>query len=67
MSHNLTQPDEIERIWRTMPGQDIDMRIPNGAQFGGTIKNAERDEFVMAAEFAGGVAHQKSRHGLPGQ
>lgn len=62
MSHNLTQPDEIERIWRSMPGQDMDMQIQNGAQFGGTVKHAECDEFAMAAEFACGVAHQKPAH-----
>jgi len=36
------------------------MQISNGAQFGGTIKKAERDEFAMAADFSCGVAHQKS-------
>ncbi|MDD2914402.1 MAG: hypothetical protein PHP70_03715 [Gallionella sp.] len=59
MSHNLTQPDEIERVWRSMPGQDMDIKTPDGSQFGRTVKNTERDEFVVAAEFSCGVAHQK--------
>ncbi len=50
MSHNLTQPEEIDLVWMAMAGDDmeVDIPIPDWAQLSGTIRNAERHESAMA-------------------
>lgn len=50
MSHNFTQPEEIDLIWLAMAGHDMeaDTPIPDGAQLSGTIRDAERYEFAIA-------------------
>jgi hypothetical protein len=50
MSHNLTQPEEIDYILMATAGHDmeVDTPIPDGAQLSGTIRDAERYELAMA-------------------
>lgn len=50
MSHNLTQPEEIDLIWMAMAGHDmeVDAPIPDWAQLSGTIRDAKRYELAMA-------------------
>ena len=56
MSHHLTQPEEIDLIWIAMANHDMeeDMPIPDWAQLGETIWNAERPESVRQA-FSGHI------------
>ena len=59
MSHNLTQPEEIDRILMTMADHDTEAGapIPDGAQSRGTIvRDAERDEFATVAGLSYGSA-----------
>ena len=46
MSHNLTQPEEIDLVWMAMVNHDTeeDMPIPEWAQLSGAIRNAGRTE-----------------------
>lgn len=46
MSHNLTQPEETDLVWRAIANHDLeeDMPIPDWALLSGTIQNAERHE-----------------------
>lgn len=50
MSHNLTQPEEIDLVWLAMAVHDMetDAPIPDWAQSSETIRDAERYEFAMA-------------------
>ena len=62
MSHNLTQPEGIDRILMTMAvyEMDEDMTIPDGTQLSKGIRNAQLDEFATASGFSYGAAHKKS-------
>ncbi len=46
MSHNLTQPEEIDLIWTAMANHDVEVEMPvqEWALLSGTIRNAERHE-----------------------
>lgn len=56
MSHNLTQPEEIDLIWMAMANHDteMDVPIPEWVQLSGTIRDAERYELVRR-EFSGHI------------
>lgn len=45
MSHNLTQPEEIDLVW-ALANHDVeeDLPIPEWAQSSRTMRNAERPE-----------------------
>jgi hypothetical protein len=49
MSHNLTQPEEVDHILMTMVGHDMeaDTPVPGGVQISETILDAECDGFDM--------------------
>lgn len=57
MSHNLTQPEEIDRILMTMAVYDSeeDMPAPDGAQLRRTIRGAQLGEFATASDFSCGI------------
>lgn len=58
MSHNLTQPEEIDRILMTMAVYDMeaDMPIPDEAQSSKTVLDARLDEFAGVSGFPYGNA-----------
>lgn len=51
MSHNLTQPEEIDRILMTMAvyEMDEDMTIPDGVQSSKRIRDIRLNEFAAAS------------------
>ena len=61
MSHNLTQPEEIDHIWMVMAGDDMeaDTPIPAGVPSGEIMRAPRRDEFAEASGFSYGAAHKK--------
>ena len=58
MSHNLTQPEEIDRILMTMAvyEMDEDMTIPDRAQSSKRIRDVRPDEFAAASVIPYGSA-----------
>jgi hypothetical protein len=58
MSHNLTQPEEIDRILMTMAVYDLetDMPVPDEAPSSKTVLDARLDEFAAASGFSYGNA-----------
>ena len=51
MSHNLTQPEEIDLIWMAMAKHDVeeDMPIPGWMQLCRTIQNTEHTDSARRA------------------
>lgn len=49
MSHNLTQPEEIDLIWMAMESHDMEVGtpIPDWAQLSGIIRGAKCYELAM--------------------
>lgn len=66
MSHNLTQPEEIDHVLMAMAGHDMETEtpIPDGVQPSEAIRNIERNQFIRMAGFSHDIAHKKSAHGL---
>lgn len=62
MSQNLTQPEEIDRILMAMAGCDMKAgaSIPDEVPLSGNLRDAERSEFAMGADFPYGTAPTKS-------
>ena len=62
MSHNLTQPEEVDHIWMAMAGLDMeaDTPIPAGVPSSESIRATRRDEFAAASGFSYSAAHKKS-------
>ena len=62
MSHNLTQPEEVDHIWMAMAGLDMeaDTPIPAEVQSSESMRDTRRDEFATASGFSYGAAHKKS-------
>ena len=58
MSHNFTQPEEIDRILMTMAVYDMetDMPIPDEAQSSKTVPDARLDQFAAVSGFPYGNA-----------
>lgn len=53
MSHNLTQPEEIDQILMAMAGHDMEVNttIQDWAQLSGIIRDDERYELVRRASY----------------
>ena len=61
MSHNLTQPEEVDHIWLAMAVHDMEANTPirAGVQSSGIMRDTPRDEFAAASGFSYGAAHKK--------
>lgn len=53
MSHNLTQPEEVDLIWAIMAAHDMDVDtpIPDWAQLSETMRYAERCESMVRIDY----------------
>lgn len=53
MSHNLTQPEEIDHILMAIAGDDmeVDTPISDGVQLSGAILDIERGKFAKVTDF----------------
>ena len=64
MSHNLTQPEEVDHIWLAMAVHDMEANTPTpaGVPSNESIRATRRDEFAAASgfSFSYGAAHKKS-------
>jgi len=66
VSHNFTQPEEIDHILSAMAGHDMeaDTPTPHGIEPGKAIQNAGRDDFTRVEAFLYDVVQSKSAHSL---
>lgn len=67
MSHNFTQPEEIDYILMAMADNDTERDAPvqDRVQSSRTLRDAECDGLAYATGFPCGAGHKKQVQGLP--
>lgn len=65
--HNLTQPEEIDRVLFEMAAEDMALETPLavGARLVETALSGERSETAMAASLSYGIMHRITTPRLP--
>lgn len=65
MSHNRTQPEEIDHIWWAMANHDMATETPFmlDMKLDGTMRDVKQHEFGTVTNLP--VAYKKSVYGLP--